>query len=326
MTFKIFHAPDEPAGGTPPAAPAAPPAGGEAPPAAPPAAPGGTPPLDTTIPPGETPPPAEGSDFSKMRDSLTDEALQKQAAQYNSFEDMVKSNLKMRQKGTEQGFKVPEKDADPQEVADFRKALGVPEDVGDYEFPAIPEGTDKEEGEKARGKWGKVFQDANVSTEGAKMLIEALQEDANEIAQSETAADKDFADECNEILAQEWGKDYDANKNFANKAITELFGTTLEDVKYIETKDGKFIMDHPAFVMAFSKVGREMTEGGLGEAVTPEQRQGARDQANSARDKRVAAQASGNTKEAQYWDEKEREALALMEKPQPLVGTEGRVL
>ncbi len=304
---------------------ATPPAGGEAPPVETP--PAGNEPPATPPAGGEPPaePPSGGSDFSALRDALEDESLKKQAMQYNSFEDMVKSNLKMRQNGADKSFKVPGEDASEVEKAEFKKVMGIPNDENGYEFPEIPEGFTKETYAERTGKWGKVFQEAGVTGDGAKVLMAAVQAEAAEVAQGEIDADNKFAEESKTLLEKEWGKDYDANKEFADRAIASIFGDTYEDVKHIKMADGKFIMDHPAFIRAFGIVGREMTEGGVTEpTLTPTQIQSARETADSCREKRLDAMNKGNNEQARYWDEQERIALATLEKQQPAVGEQGR--
>ena len=111
---------------------------------------------------------------------------------------------------------------------------------------------------------------------------------------------------------------------FANHAASELLGDDLEDAKHIETKDGKFVLDHPILVRMLSRIGREMGEGSLGETITETEREGLQSQADNAREKREEARSKGNNAEAKRWDEKERGFIRRLHGAAPLVGTGGK--
>ena len=195
-------------------------------------------------------------------------------------------------------------------MSSFRKAIGVPDSEDGYEFPQAAEGEElSEETLSAQKEWGKLFQDNNVSKTAAKNILTAYEQFKVSEAEERLKADEAFAEETREYLKSQWKEDYDKNLIIASKAGEQIFGEMYDDVKSLETKDGKFVLDHPAISMAFAKLGREMGEGVLGEALSDDQKDSLKDQVDTARSKRNEAHASGNNKEARKWDQRERELL-----------------
>lgn len=285
---------------------------------------GDPPPDDKT---GDPPPDDKtGEPDVSWRDSIKDENARKQADRFNTVEDLAKANYTLRQK-ISKNLVIPGEDADDVEVAHFREQLGVPKTARDYEFPAFEEGGDTPEAVASQDKWKGIFHDNNVPKEVAKNIIEAYRKDAEAQAEQQVKDDKDYAEAGDQALRDKWGKEYDTNRALANRAVDQLFGESLEDVRQIQGEDGKFILDHPAFVEVFATVAREMSEGSLGENfLSDTQKEGFQAQADDFRVKAKEAQAAGNATEANRWSEKEREALGKLSGTAPLVGMEGRQL
>ena len=273
--------------------------------------------------PGNKDPGNKDPDLS-WRDSIKDEKALKQAERFTSVEKLAQSNRTMRQKISEMII-IPGKDADEVEVARFRKQMGIPEEAKGYEFPKFEEGEDTEENIASREKWQGILHRNNVSKEAAEDIIKEYRQDGAAAIKAAMDADKRFADETDAALREEWGGDYDKNKSFANRAVTDLFGDTYQDIKEIETKDGKFVMDHPAFVKVFGEIGRQMSEGNFGEGpVSVSELETLEEQADEFRSKQKEASERGDTKAAIKWDAKEREVLAKIGGTRPVVGSEGR--
>ena len=145
-------------------------------------------------------------------------------------------------------------------------------------------------------------------------------------APTSSTSDK-FSADSDAALRTEWGVDYDKNKAFANKAVEVMFGETFESMKQLEDKSGKFVLDNPAFIKAFSTIGREMGEGNLGETIlTDTQLEDLNALADEYRNKRNEAKDAGKEAEAIRWDEKEREILGKIHGTQGIIGQGGRQL
>lgn len=246
---------------------------------------------------------------TNWRELIQDEKLRKHAERFTTPDALVQANVDFRQK-VSKAVVLPGKNASDEEVSAFRKAIGVPDSEEGYEFPQAAEGQElPEETIAAQKEWGKLFQENNISKTAAKNILTAYEQFKVAEAEASLKADEAFAEETREYLKSQWKDEYDKNLIIASKAGEQVFGEMYEDVKKIETKDGKFILDHPAIAMAFAKIGREMGEGVLGEALSDDQKDSLKDQVDSARAKRNEAHAKGNNKEARKWDQRERELL-----------------
>ena len=246
---------------------------------------------------------------TNWRELIQDEKLRKHAERFTTPDALVQANVDFRQK-VSKAVVLPGKNASDEEVSAFRKAIGVPDSEEGYEFPQAVDGQElPEETIAAQKEWGKLFQDNNISKTAAKNILTAYEQFKVAEAEASLKADEAFAEETREYLKSQWKDEYDKNLIIASKAGEQVFGEMYEDVKKIETKDGKFILDHPAIAMAFAKIGREMGEGVLGEALSDDQKDSLKDQVDAARAKRNEAHASGNNKEARKWDQRERELL-----------------
>lgn len=246
---------------------------------------------------------------SNWRELIQDEKLRKHAERFTTPDALVQANVDFRQK-VSKAVVLPGKNASDEDVSAFRKAIGVPDSEDGYDFPQAADGQElPEETIAAQKEWGKLFQDNNVSKTAARNILNAYEQFKVSEAEARLKADEEFAEETREYLKSQWKDEYDKNLVIASKAGEQIFGEMYEDVKKLETKDGKFIMDHPAIAMAFAKLGREMGEGVLGEALSDDQKDSLKDQVDTARAKRNEAHAKGNNKEARKWDQKERELL-----------------
>lgn len=245
-----------------------------------------------------------------------DEKLKKHASRYTTVEEMAKGGLGLRQKLSGKSGPLSE-DADEVEVTEFRKAWGIPEKPEDYEFPAPPEDADTEENRAAVEKWQGVFHKHNISKEAAQDILKEYGEDIIAGQTQLADLDKQFADATEAEIRKDWGDSYDENKAFANQAVNEMFGDTLEDVQQIQTIDGKYILDHPAFVKAFASFGREMSEGNLNhQNLSEDAMTSLEEKADSYRQKAKDAQAAGKDGDANKWSTKEREVLEQIDKAQ----------
>jgi len=254
-----------------------------------------------------------------------DEKLKEHAARFTSPEEAIKANLNARSK-LSKAIVIPGKDASEEEIADYRKKLGVPDKPDAYVFEGVtgnPEATADQKA--AMEKWSGMFHKFNIPAEAAKSMVSEFSSEIKAAVESQKAADVEFAKRSEAELREEWKGDYDRNIKFANRAVRELMGDRYENAKKIEMRDGRFVMDHPEMVRVFAQIGREMGEGRLGgDVLNDNERQSLREKADEARSKANDAYKAGKHKEAQHWDKKEAEFLEQIVGRQGLVGTSGR--
>ena len=265
----------------------------------------------------------ETLEFDTWRDLIQDSDLQKHAERFNSVDDLVQANLESRKK-LSKSVTVPGKNASDEDLSSYREALGVPVDVDGYEFP-LEDGVERtEEMMDAEDHWANIFLDNNIPKETADVLVQEFKTEIGRIFEQKAANDETYAKHAEETLRREWEDDYDKNIIFASRASEALLGDDYEDVRHLETTDGKYMLDHPLMVKMFAKLGREMGEGALGSVATEGEKDTLMEQANSYREKRVDAYAKGNHAEARKWDEKERLILDKLHGGGPIVGSDTR--
>lgn len=252
--------------------------------------------------------------------------LKETGKRFTSKADAVRSIIALQKR--EGQVRVPGKDAKPEEIAAYHKAIGIPEKPELYEFPELPEGLELNDHVKAsRAEWGQRFHELKIPKEAAAQLSKFANEDAVRQLQSEIEADKSFAAQQDAQLRKEWpGEEYERNKTYANNAFREVaakVGLNVEALQKIETKDGRFLMDRSEIVRIFSAIGREMAEGSLGPTLTESEADSLDDQIRDVRARQSEAQSSGDSKLANKLYQQEQ-ALIGKKGSKPVVGSQGR--
>lgn len=261
------------------------------------------------------------------REQIKDEDAKKFAESSTDVTHLVKRALDMRSKLSNAIIR-PGKNASPEEVSAYRKALGIPEKIEEYEFPELSADKLTPEVKESRAAWAKRFHDLSIPKEVAKSLLQLVGEDAVKFKEAQVNADKEFAKQSENALRAEWkGDEYDKNKNFANRAFSELAsraGIPVEVLTKLETKDGRFLMDRPELVKLFAVIGREMAEGTLGPTLTESEAETIDSQIKDLRTQQSEAQSSGNSKLANQLYQKEQALIAKRSGSKPIVGAQGR--
>ena len=265
-------------------------------------------------------------DEGDWRANLPDN-LKGTAEKFSSVDEAIIAVESLRKRDSQ--VRVPGKDATDDERAAFNKAFGVPAKPEGYVFPDLPEGHDITDDIRASRKtWAERFHKLDVPKATAKLLSQALNEDLVELQAAEIKADDDFAQSQENALRVEWkGGEYETNKNLANKAFTEIAnraGLDIEDLKQIETKEGRFLFDHAPMLRLFAVVGREMSEGVLGPTLTEAEVETLDEQIKELRTKSQEASKAGDSKLANKYYEQEQALIEKQKGRSPIVGGEGR--
>jgi len=270
---------------------------------------------------------ADTSKAADWRAAITDEAAKKFAETSTDINHLVGRALTMQQKLSNAIVK-PGKDAKPEDVAAYRKAMDIPDDPKGYEFTK-PEHLSEEEFKSAGvqatlGAIAKIAHDNGVPKTALGALWGAYSQMEAAALKAQVDADKEYANQSEAALRKEWGAEYDVNKTFADRAAAHLFGNKLADVKQIETKDGRFVLDHPDLVRALGKIGREMGEGTLGPVLTDGDVAAIDQQITASRAKQMELQAQGKNADANKEYQNEMALIAKKAGNKPVVGAAGR--
>lgn len=241
-------------------------------------------------------------------------------------EHLTKRALEMRQKLSAAIIR-PGKDAKPEEVAAYRKAMEIPDAPDGYKFE-MPKGVEATDGDKAfHAEVSKVFHDADITATQAKKLNAWLNDFSARAQQAEVEADKTFAQQTEQALRQKWpGAEYDKNKTFAGRALEKFGAANADELRNLKLEGGRFLLDHPLILEMLAPIGRWDSEDGerFGAPMSDGDRNSLEQQKGELQKKLDAALGRNDTAEAQRIDS---ELLALNKKlggNRPIVGTQSR--
>lgn len=252
------------------------------------------------------------------RETITDPKVKEYAAQFTSPADAAKAALTFRQKMSN-AINVPGKDAKPEEIAEFRSKLGVPETIDGYTFD-VPEyigGPDAapqvKEGLKPLLEH---LHKAGATPDVVKAGLAWFFEDQKNHRESIQKAAHKYFEEAQAELHREWGNDYEANSKFAESGVAKVGDADFVDMQKLTLADlaskygsNRRLGDLQPMVRAFAKVGRMTNEGGAQFPEGSQQRQDAEGKMEELTRKAYEAYSKGDSIAAKRLYA-ERDALA----------------
>jgi len=251
----------------------------------------------------------DGGSEPNWRDEVSDPDLRKVAERFNTIPDMVKSVSDLRQK-LSTAINVPGEGASEEDVAKYRKAIGIPDSAEAYDLKVgLPEDYEFSEVDTAfQGKMASLMHEAGLSADAAKKLASGYNEMMVAMQQEAVVADAKFAEEAEAALKKEWGSDYQRNIEFSNRAAKEMFGDSFDEMRHIELKNGRFLFDHPSMAKGLAKIGQELSEDGP-PRVSASDRQTLEEKVNELGQLKHKALNSGDRDAAMKYDKEQRELL-----------------
>lgn len=159
---------------------------------------------------------------------------------WKSPNDMAKSYLELERKVGAKGVIVPGKDASPDDVASFRKALGVPVAADKYELDLAPDSYDARRVAMALP----IFHKAGVPNAMARELVQAV--GAAERAElGRIVAERRAAEQLDvEQLKEQWGAAYESKTAGMRQAAVRIGFMTETDLGKLEQSIGTARMFH----------------------------------------------------------------------------------
>mgnify|MGYP001612693061 CR=1 FL=1 len=164
-------------------------------------------------------------------------------------------------------LKIPDATSTPEEVALYRKAIGVPD---------TPEGYGVKRPEAAAtADWDAAAETALVGKLHGigtpPNVVQAILDWYGQYLSDQQAGWRREAEAAGQELRRDWGANYAANLGIANRAIQQYGGDALVDL-FADNGMGR----HPLVVKTFSKIGLDLMEAGAiaptgTAAVTPEE-------------------------------------------------------
>jgi len=213
------------------------------------------------------------------REAVADPDLRKQLDRYESIEDLTRHNLALRRR-LSRAVTPPGEDAAPEELAEFRSRLGVPESPGDYEYD--PPGNLPDYLAEAAGEteMAEIFEVAHGLGLTQAQLSGLMDWRFEQLAGVGTRLEGQLArarKDSEQALRREWGRDYDRNLNLSRRALRDFGGDGLVEFLTRARVDGAQLANHPEIVRWAAGVGRALGEaslhlGGEGGGRSPEDR------------------------------------------------------
>jgi hypothetical protein len=172
--------------------------------------------------------------------------------------DFVKSALEikterdsLKTKLGEAIFK-PGENAKPEEIAAYRKALGVPESPDEYEFP---KGEDVEHDENMIS-WAKgLFHKVGLTKEQGSVISQSWDGFIKGLVEAENAEAEKAKSEAETKLKGEWGADYTKNVELTRRAYKHFGGD-----EFAAFLDESGMGNNAALIKVFYAVGKAMGE------------------------------------------------------------------
>lgn len=223
--------------------------------AAPPSAP---------VDPSPTPPPVVD-----WRSTLPEELRSEKSLE--SFRDvaaLAKSYVETKKLvGQRVDLKPPTKDSTPEQIATWRKALGVPDTPDGY----LQAGVVRPE-LAASGEWDEAAESAFLDLAHKNHIppgfVNATLQFYAKLEADKQAASSRSRQAVASALRTEWGPNYAASLGRANRALQEFGGDEMVTLgRETRLADGSLLGDHPALIKTFAKIGNVLVESG---AMDPE--------------------------------------------------------
>jgi hypothetical protein len=193
------------------------------------------------------------------RATIQDENLRKSTEKYTSLDALVQSH---NQLGGElkNRVKVPGADAKPEDIAKFRKAIGVPDKEDGYTVEVEGVEFDAADTELIDMLKPVAFKH-NIPAGAFKDFIVEFKEMSDTIREELKDEITTARAEAEVALKKEWGGDYEKNQALAPRAAKAHGGDEfVEFLQSTKLPGGGALGDHPTMVKFLSTIGRKSDE------------------------------------------------------------------
>ena len=163
----------------------------------------------------------------RERLSAGDEKELKQLSRYASPEDIWKKSRALEAKLSAGQLKpVPGKDATPEELAEFRKAWGVPEKADGYDLAGVKvDDNDR----PMLGEVMKAMHGVNATPEAVKAVANAWAQIKTQSIEYQADIDRKAQQEAEDALRSEWGTEFRRNLSLVHQLLDASGDDKLKD-------------------------------------------------------------------------------------------------
>ncbi|MEO3429730.1 hypothetical protein AAFN88_12770 [Pelagibius sp. CAU 1746] len=209
---------------------------------------------------GESGAPEAGADW---RGAITEPGLRRVAEKFTSPAEVVKSYAALQSRLGRSVVK-PGPDAGPEELAAYRRQLGVPESSEGYQV-SLPEDLPEQlhadpAGEALQRDFLQTMHEAGASNEVVQRALDWYYGNVTQSLTHQAQSAAERRAEAEASLRREWGGDHERNLTFAQRAVQSFGDDGFVDFLESQEVEGVKLGDHPAFVRAFAAIGRSMGE------------------------------------------------------------------
>jgi hypothetical protein len=171
------------------------------------------------------------------------------------------SYLELEKALSKQGVRVPDAEAGPDHIAEYRRAIGVPDTVDGYKFEenvTVPEGL--EWNGEVQKQMLDVMHQAGMTPEQVKNVSQAFLDQQGEMFTQAVTSAREAKTKAEQELKGEWGAAYEQNLEGATTAMKHLFKEEFKAVATTQLSDGTMLGNHPGFLKAMAEVGKDYAE------------------------------------------------------------------
>jgi len=152
---------------------------------------------------------------------------------------------------------LPDNPTDEQ-LAEYRKARGVPDKPENYEFE-VPEGRELTDADVSiMNDFASAMFERNMPADVVKNISGWFLDYEESVAQQRAEAAYKARVDTEEKLRAEWGGDFRANVNLMSNVLQEHLGTSAQDFLSMQLVDGSRIGDNEAFIRLMADISRKV--------------------------------------------------------------------
>lgn len=230
----------------------------------------------TTAAPAQAAAPAQptpAQPAADWRSAITDPALKNIADRIASPVDAIKVIQDLRTQNS-QRIKVPGEGATEEDLAKYRKAIGVPDKPDGYEV-TLPDGLQMTEADQAvLSQIAPIAHETGVPKEAFNKFVGKYLELSKQAEQQAIQTINQFGEQAEKQLKREWQGEYDRNVNLAGRLAETIGGAEFKAfLNETPIAGGGMLGDHPVLVRFLATVARRTDEGDLMLTATPEEKQ-----------------------------------------------------
>lgn len=179
---------------------------------------------------------------------------------FENIDALAREHVHLQKLIGRKGILPPGEDANEEDYARYYDALGRPSDPSGYDLSNIERPDDLPWSDAVESEMLSRMHAAGLTNEQARRLVQDYVElQAGTWSELQGSQSRALESAMRE-LRSEWGPDFDAKLDVANRAFALAFGDRSEDARQLQLADGSFLGDHPHMVRAFAALGANMSE------------------------------------------------------------------